>query len=63
MISRKLPRGNDVEAGVGHGFLVKRVREDISQAEEIIYTTSGTGKEQVIPKKFSFGRWGLKGRK
>lgn len=63
VISRKLPSGNDVKGGVGHGFLGKRVRGDISQTEEIIYINTGTGKEQIISRKFNFGKRRLKGRK
>ena len=54
VISRKLPSRNDVEAGIGHGFLGKRVRGDIFQTKEIIYTNTGTRKEQIISKKFNF---------
>lgn len=51
---RKLPRGSDVEAGADHGFLRRGVRRDISQTEEIIYTNTGTGKEQIMSKEARF---------
>ena len=38
------------------GFWEKRVRGDIYQTEEIIYTNTGTRKEQIISKKFNFGK-------
>lgn len=51
---RKLPRGSDAEAGADHGFLGRGVRRDISQTEEIIYTNTGTGKEQITSKEARF---------